>query len=93
MRLEGGATLPGVTVAYETWGTLDPARSNAVLVLHALTGDSHAAGPAGPGHPTPGWWDPLVGPGRGHRHRPLVRGLPQRPGRLPGHDGAVVART
>ena len=63
LRLESGATLPGVTGAYETWGTLDVARSNAVLVLHALTGDSHAAGPAGPGHPTPGWWDPLIGPG------------------------------
>ncbi len=63
LRLEGGATLPAVTVAYETWGSLDAAGSNAVLVLHALTGDSHAAGAAGPGHPTPGWWDPLVGRG------------------------------
>jgi homoserine O-acetyltransferase len=63
LRLESGATLPGVTVAYETWGTLDATRSNAVLVLHALTGDSHAAGPAGPGHPTAGWWEPLIGPG------------------------------
>jgi len=61
--LESGYTLPEVTVAYETWGSLDASRSNAVLVLHALTGDSHAAGPAGPGHPTPGWWDPLIGPG------------------------------
>lgn len=51
-------------IAYETWGRLSPDRSNAVLVLHALTGDSHAAGPAGPGHPTPGWWDGLIGPGR-----------------------------
>jgi len=50
-------------VAYETWGEPSPARDNAVLVLHALTGDSHAAGPAGPGHPTPGWWDALIGPG------------------------------
>jgi homoserine O-acetyltransferase len=63
LRLEGGAVLPGVTVAYETWGSLDAARSNGVLVLHALTGDSHAAGPAGPGHPTAGWWDALIGPG------------------------------
>ena len=63
LLLESGAHLPGLTVAYETWGTLDESRANAVLVLHALTGDSHAAGPAGPGHPTPGWWDPLIGPG------------------------------
>jgi homoserine O-acetyltransferase len=52
-----------VTVAYETWGDLAADGSNAVLVLHALTGDSHVSGEAGPGHPTPGWWDGLVGPG------------------------------
>ena len=51
-------------LAYETWGTLAEDRSNAVLVLHALTGDSHVTGPAGPGHPTPGWWRELIGPGR-----------------------------
>ncbi|GAA3706250.1 homoserine O-acetyltransferase [Streptomyces tremellae] len=51
-------------IAYETWGRLAADASNAVLVLHALTGDSHAAGPAGPGHPTAGWWDGLIGPGR-----------------------------
>ncbi|MCP2097972.1 MULTISPECIES: homoserine O-acetyltransferase [Actinosynnema] len=58
--------LPGLRfrLAYETWGALDEDRSNAVLVLHALTGDSHVAGPEGPGHPTSGWWDALVGPGR-----------------------------
>ncbi|MFG2535887.1 homoserine O-acetyltransferase [Streptomyces sp. NPDC048511] len=64
LGLESGATLPGVRLAYETWGRLAPDGSNAVLVLHALTGDSHAAGPAGPGHPSAGWWDALIGPGR-----------------------------
>lgn len=62
--LDAGGSLPGLTVAYETWGTLDASRGNAVLVLHALTGDSHASGPSGPGHPTAGWWDELIGPGR-----------------------------
>jgi homoserine O-acetyltransferase len=63
-RLEAGGSLPNVRLAYETWGTLADDRSNAVLVLHALTGDSHVTGPAGPGHPSPGWWRDLVGPGR-----------------------------
>jgi homoserine O-acetyltransferase len=53
-----------VRLAYESWGRLTPDRSNAVLVLHALTGDSHVTGPAGPGHPTRGWWEELIGPGR-----------------------------
>jgi homoserine O-acetyltransferase len=60
---EGGGALASVTVAYETWGTLDAAKSNAVLVLHALTGDSHVTGSVGPGHQTPGWWEGSVGPG------------------------------
>ena len=59
-----GGRLPSVRVAYETWGTLNAARDNAVLVLHALTGDSHVAGAAGPGHRTAGWWGDVVGPGR-----------------------------
>jgi homoserine O-acetyltransferase len=61
--LEFGGALPDVQVAYETWGELSPRRDNAVLVLHALTGDAHAAGPAGPGQPTPGWWNGIIGPG------------------------------
>ncbi|GAA4355582.1 homoserine O-acetyltransferase MetX [Angustibacter luteus] len=64
LTLEARGALPDVTVAYETWGTLNAARDNAVLVLHALTGDSHVSGPATSGHPTAGWWDALVGPGR-----------------------------
>ena len=63
LELERGGTLPEVTVAYETWGTLNADRSNAVLVEHALTGDSHVVGPAGPEHPTAGWWEDLIGPG------------------------------
>ena len=62
--LEGGGHLSNVTVAYETWGALNEQHSNAVLILHALTGDSHAAGPAGPGHPSAGWWDENIGPGK-----------------------------
>lgn len=62
--LEGGGTLDHVTIAYETWGELDDTASNAVLVCHALTGDSHAAGRMGHGHPTPGWWDDMIGPGK-----------------------------
>ncbi len=61
--LESGGALPAVRVAYEAWGTLDEDASNAVLVLHALTGDSHVVGPAGPGHRTAGWWEGLIGPG------------------------------
>lgn len=63
LTLESGVVLPNVTVAYETWGVLNAQRDNAVLVEHALTGDSHVIGPAGPGHPTAGWWEGLVGPG------------------------------
>ncbi|HXH56754.1 homoserine O-acetyltransferase MetX [Iamia sp.] len=62
--LEGGGQLSDITVAFETWGTLAPDASNAVLLCHALTGDAHAGGPAGPGHATAGWWGDLIGPGR-----------------------------
>ncbi|HEY0261097.1 MAG TPA: homoserine O-acetyltransferase [Lacisediminihabitans sp.] len=62
--LERGGSLPSVRIAYETWGELDADGGNAVLVLHALTGDSHLIGPAEPGHPTAGWWSGIIGPGR-----------------------------
>ena len=63
LELEAGGRLGPVDVAYETWGELDAARSNAVLVLHALTGDAHVAGPVGPGQKSAGWWPGMVGPG------------------------------
>ena len=62
LRLECGDSLSELFVAYETWGELNAGRDNAVLVLHALTGDSHAAGPIEPGYPAPGWWEGLIGP-------------------------------
>lgn len=63
LKPEFGGELPAVRVAYETWGTLNADASNAVLILHALTGDSHVTGDAGEGHPTSGWWSKIVGPG------------------------------
>lgn len=63
LRLESGAVLEDVSIAVQRWGELSPNRDNVVMVLHALTGDSHITGPAGPGHPTPGWWDGVAGPG------------------------------
>ncbi|WP_372435105.1 homoserine O-acetyltransferase MetX [Oceanitalea stevensii] len=63
LHLEAGGRLPAVTLAYETWGELNAAGDNAVLICHALTGDTHVTGPAGPGHPSPGWWSAVVGPG------------------------------
>ncbi|ONI84351.1 homoserine O-acetyltransferase [Actinosynnema sp. ALI-1.44] len=59
LELESGDLLPDVRIAYETWGLPNASKSNAVLVLHALTGDSHVAGPG-----EPGWWDGLIGPGK-----------------------------
>ncbi|MFT6564620.1 MAG: homoserine O-acetyltransferase, partial [Actinomycetes bacterium] len=63
-ELDLGGSLPEVTVAYQTWGELNAARDNAVLVLHALTGDAHVTGEAGVGHISEGWWSEVVGPGK-----------------------------
>ncbi len=65
MSLESGQRLGPVTVAYETYGTLNKSRNNAILILHALTGDSHVAGYYAKKDPKPGWWDFMVGPGKG----------------------------
>ena len=63
LTLECGVHLPELVVAFRTYGTLNAARTNAILVCHALTGDQYVAEP----HPVtgrPGWWGALVGPGR-----------------------------
>jgi homoserine O-acetyltransferase/O-succinyltransferase len=62
--LESGERLGPITVAYETYGTLNQKRSNAILVVHALSGDAHAAG-YHKGEENPGWWDDMIGPGKG----------------------------
>jgi len=63
-RLESGATLSPVTLAYETYGRLNAQRSNALLVCHALSGGAHAAGYLSPDDAQPGWWDDCIGPGK-----------------------------
>jgi len=65
MKLESGAVLGPVTIAYETCGSLNQDKSNVILVLHALSGDSHVAGYYDPKDAKPGWWDIMVGPGKG----------------------------
>lgn len=61
---ETGGVLPKVQIAYETFGKLNERKDNAILVAHALTGDSHILGAAGPGHATAGWWEGVAGPGK-----------------------------
>src|SRR5690606_17107497 len=61
--LDSGRNFGPVTVRYETYGRLDPGKSNATLILHAFSGDAHAAG-YHPGARKPGWWDSMSGPGK-----------------------------
>ncbi|MEZ5217130.1 MAG: homoserine O-acetyltransferase [Ilumatobacteraceae bacterium] len=63
LALDGGRTLRDIDIAFETWGTLDATASNAILVCHAWTGDSHAADHGTAGHRGDGWWDGIIGPG------------------------------
>ena len=63
LTLENGAVIDDVTIAVQRWGELSPNRDNVVVVLHALTGDSHVTGPTGPGDETEGWWEGVAGPG------------------------------
>jgi homoserine O-acetyltransferase/O-succinyltransferase len=61
--LENGQKISPVTLAYETYGQLNAEKSNAIFILHALTGDAHVAG-YHDGDKNPGWWDNMVGPGK-----------------------------
>ncbi len=65
MELDCGRKLGPITIGYETYGTLNQDKSNAVLVLHALSMDAHAAGFHDIDDRKPGWWDELIGPGKG----------------------------
>jgi len=64
MELECGRKLGPITLAYETYGELNPSKDNAVLIAHALSGDAHVAGYHSPDDEKPGWWDIMVGPGK-----------------------------
>ncbi|NIA07412.1 MAG: homoserine O-acetyltransferase [Actinobacteria bacterium] len=65
LKLDSGQFFGPITVAYETYGRLSRAKDNVVLLLHALSGDHHAAGRYTPADRKPGWWDSFVGPGKG----------------------------
>ncbi|HLX58669.1 MAG TPA: homoserine O-acetyltransferase [Ktedonobacteraceae bacterium] len=64
LPLQSGGQFGPVTLAYETWGTLNSAADNAVLIAHALTGSSHAHDAERPDNTRVAWWNPLIGPGR-----------------------------
>lgn len=64
MRLDSGKKLGPITLAYETYGKLNKDKSNAILILHALSGDAHAAGYHSKTNAKPGWWDIMIGPGK-----------------------------
>ena len=64
IELESGIKFGPIQVAYETYGKLNTAKDNAILLLHALTGDAHAAGYHSTDDKKPGWWDDMVGPGK-----------------------------
>ncbi|WP_322480984.1 homoserine O-acetyltransferase MetX [Thermogemmatispora sp.] len=64
LPLQYGGHFGPVTLAYETWGRLNAAGDNAILIAHALTGSSHAHDPEHPDDPKAAWWNPLIGPGR-----------------------------
>ncbi len=87
MPLECGRSFGPITLAYETYGELSPAKDNAILILHALSGDAHAAGFNHPHERQPGWWDIMIGPGKAFDTRKYFRDLLQRHRGLQRLDG------
>src|SRR6202162_4845852 len=64
LALQSGASLPGFELVYETYGSLDAERSNAILICHALNASHHVAGTYDGEAESEGWWDNMVGPGK-----------------------------
>ena len=64
LKLRCGSVLQNVSVEYETYGSLNKGKSNAILICHALTGSAHAAGKHSEDDRKPGWWDSMIGPGK-----------------------------
>lgn len=63
-QTQGGETIPEMTLGYETYGTLNEARDNAILITHFFSGNSHAAGKYAEDDAAPGYWDAIIGPGK-----------------------------
>jgi homoserine O-acetyltransferase/O-succinyltransferase len=89
MVLDSKARIGPLTIAYETYGTFNKDKSNVILVLHALTGDSHAAGYYSDVDDKPGWWDNMIGPGKGIDTDKYFVVCSKCPRRLHGIDRAI----
>ena len=86
--MKSGAVMDEYELVYETYGTLNADRSNAVLVCHALNASHHVAGYYAADPENVGWWDNMIGPGQAARHRPLLRDRREQSRRLPRLDRA-----
>ena len=90
LELACGKSLGPIEVAYETYGKPDANGDNVVLICHALSGNAHVAGLNSPNDKRPGWWDNMVGPGKGIDTNKYFVICSNFLGRLFRHDGAIV---